>query len=109
MGLGESLHAGLPYVSSTKVNICVVATFGLFSDAGFTEDLVAEAARSQGRVLLAGLETLYGRRETLSPISLNALVRGRPPLATQLLDETFSSQCPQRTTNGVRREAGERF
>ena len=36
------------------------ATFGLFSGTGFTEDLVAEAARSHGRILLAGLKTLYG-------------------------------------------------
>jgi DNA-binding MarR family transcriptional regulator len=36
------------------------ATFGLFSGTGFTEDLVAEAARRRGRVLLVGLEALYG-------------------------------------------------
>jgi hypothetical protein len=38
------------------------ATFGLFSGAGFTEDLAAEAGRSDGRILLAGLDTLYGLR-----------------------------------------------
>jgi hypothetical protein len=36
------------------------ATFGLFSGTGFTEDLGAEAARSRGRILLVGLDTLYG-------------------------------------------------
>ena len=36
------------------------AKFGLFSAAGFTGEVVAEAARSRGRILLAGLGTLYG-------------------------------------------------
>ncbi len=36
------------------------ATFGLFSGTGFTEDLGAEAARSRGRILLVGLDMLYG-------------------------------------------------
>jgi DNA-binding MarR family transcriptional regulator len=36
------------------------AVFGLFSGAGFTDELMAEAAGSQGRILLAGLDTLYG-------------------------------------------------
>jgi uncharacterized protein len=35
------------------------ATSGLFSAAGFTEDLSTEARRSRGRILLAGLDTLY--------------------------------------------------
>ena len=38
------------------------ATFGLFSGAGFTEDLAAEAAHCNGRILLVGLDTLYGLR-----------------------------------------------
>ena len=41
------------------------ATFGLFSGAGFTEDLGAEATRSDGRIRLAGLDTLYGLRYPL--------------------------------------------
>lgn len=36
------------------------AVFGLFSGAGFTDELMAEAAGSHGRILLAGLNTLYG-------------------------------------------------
>ena len=36
------------------------ATFGIFSGAGFTQELIAEAARSRGRILLADLGTLYG-------------------------------------------------
>ncbi|MBR7836719.1 hypothetical protein KDL01_25790 [Actinospica durhamensis] len=36
------------------------ATLGLFSTSGFAPDLVAEAARSRGRVLLAGLGEIYG-------------------------------------------------
>jgi hypothetical protein len=36
------------------------AKFGLFSAAGFTDELVTEAARTGGRILLAGLGTLYG-------------------------------------------------
>lgn len=36
------------------------ATVGLFSGTGFTEDLVTRAAHSRGRILLAGLDTLYG-------------------------------------------------
>jgi uncharacterized protein len=36
------------------------AVLGFFSSTGFTEDLTAEAARPGGRVLLAGLDTLYG-------------------------------------------------
>jgi uncharacterized protein len=36
------------------------ATFGLFSRTGFTEELTAAAARSRGRILLAGFDTLYG-------------------------------------------------
>ncbi|MGH3198201.1 MAG: hypothetical protein ACRDNT_20310 [Streptosporangiaceae bacterium] len=39
------------------------ATFGLFSGTGFTEDLMAEAARSRGQTLLVGLKTLYGLRD----------------------------------------------
>jgi hypothetical protein len=39
----------------------IAAKFGLFSCTGFTEDLVAEAARRPGRILLIGLDTLYGR------------------------------------------------
>ncbi|MBO0803414.1 MAG: ATP-binding protein [Nocardiopsaceae bacterium] len=35
------------------------AVLGLFSGAGFTRDLEAEAARADGKVLLAGLRTLY--------------------------------------------------
>ena len=36
------------------------AILGLFSGTAFTEDLAAEAAQSRGRILLAGLDTLYG-------------------------------------------------
>lgn len=36
------------------------AVLGLFSSTGFTEDLAAEAARPGRRILLAGLDTLYG-------------------------------------------------
>ncbi len=36
------------------------AVFGLFSGAGFTGELTAQAAGSHGRILLAGLDTLYG-------------------------------------------------
>jgi hypothetical protein len=36
------------------------AVLGFFSSAGFTEDLTAEVARPGKRVLLAGLDTLYG-------------------------------------------------
>jgi hypothetical protein len=36
------------------------ATLGFFSAAGFTDDLKAEAESHPGRILLAGLETLYG-------------------------------------------------
>ena len=36
------------------------ATLGLFSASGFTDELTAEAATGQGRVLLADLDTLYG-------------------------------------------------
>jgi hypothetical protein len=36
------------------------ATFGFFSTAGFTDDLVTEAKRQGMRILLAGLDTLYG-------------------------------------------------
>jgi DNA-binding MarR family transcriptional regulator len=39
------------------------AKFGLFSAAGFTGEVVAEAARSRGRILLAGLGTLYGQHD----------------------------------------------
>lgn len=35
------------------------AVIGLFSSTGFTEDLIAEAARPGKRLLLAGLDTLY--------------------------------------------------
>jgi len=35
------------------------ATLGLFSAHGFTPELAAEAARSGGRVMLAGLDELY--------------------------------------------------
>jgi hypothetical protein len=37
------------------------AVFGLFSASGFTEELEAAAAASQGRILLANLDTLYGQ------------------------------------------------
>ncbi len=37
------------------------AVLGLFSATGFTEELRSEAARGQGRVLLASLELLYGQ------------------------------------------------
>jgi hypothetical protein len=37
------------------------ARLGLFSTTGFTDDLRAQAAKSGGRILLAGLEDLYGR------------------------------------------------
>ena len=40
------------------------AAFGLFSGTGFTEDLLAEAARRRGQILLVGLDTLYGRPGT---------------------------------------------
>lgn len=36
------------------------ATFGLFSGTGFTKELTAEAARSRDRILLVGLDALYG-------------------------------------------------
>lgn len=36
------------------------AVLGFFSSTGVTEDLAAEAMRRGGRVLLAGLDTLYG-------------------------------------------------
>jgi DNA-binding MarR family transcriptional regulator len=36
------------------------AVYGLFSTRGFTEELVEEARCSKGRVLLAGLDTIYG-------------------------------------------------
>ncbi len=36
------------------------AVLAVFSARGFTDDLAAEAARSRGRILLAGLEELYG-------------------------------------------------
>jgi len=38
------------------------AALGLFSASGFTEELEAEAASSRGKILLANLDTLYGRR-----------------------------------------------
>jgi uncharacterized protein len=38
----------------------VDAALGLFSVTGFTEELQAEAAGSQGKLLLAPLEILYG-------------------------------------------------
>jgi hypothetical protein len=37
------------------------AVFGLFSAAGFTEELTAEASASRGKVLLAALNKLYGQ------------------------------------------------
>ncbi len=37
------------------------AALGLFSASGFTDELRAEASASQGRILLAGLDTLYGQ------------------------------------------------
>ncbi|HTX29498.1 MAG TPA: hypothetical protein VME19_21030 [Streptosporangiaceae bacterium] len=37
------------------------AVLGLFSAAGFTEELQAEAAGSRGKILLAPLEMLYGQ------------------------------------------------
>ena len=37
------------------------AVFGLFSAAGFTEELTAEATASRGKVLLAALNKLYGQ------------------------------------------------
>ena len=37
------------------------AALGLFSTTGFTAELAAEATGSQGRVLLAPLEMLYGQ------------------------------------------------
>jgi hypothetical protein len=36
------------------------AVFGMFSTRGFTEELAEEARLSDGRLLLAGLDTLYG-------------------------------------------------
>jgi uncharacterized protein len=36
------------------------AVFGLFSAAGFTEELTAGAVAGRGKILLAGLDTLYG-------------------------------------------------
>jgi DNA-binding MarR family transcriptional regulator len=36
------------------------AVLGLFSASGFTADLTAEAVASRGKILLAGLDTLYG-------------------------------------------------
>jgi uncharacterized protein len=36
------------------------AVLGLFSGTGFTQELGAEAADSRGKILLAGLDTLYG-------------------------------------------------
>jgi uncharacterized protein len=36
------------------------ALLGLFSGTGFTQELGAEAADSRGKILLAGLDTLYG-------------------------------------------------
>jgi hypothetical protein len=36
------------------------AALGLFSSTGFTDDLTAEAIRSDGRLLLIGLDDLYG-------------------------------------------------
>lgn len=38
------------------------AVLGVFSKAGFTEELQAEAAASGGKILLAPLETLYGEQ-----------------------------------------------
>jgi uncharacterized protein len=37
------------------------AVFGLFSAAGFTDELAAEATASRGKVLLATLDELYGQ------------------------------------------------
>jgi hypothetical protein len=36
------------------------ATLGLFSAAGFTEELEAEATSSRGKIQLASLDMLYG-------------------------------------------------
>ena len=36
------------------------AAFGLFSATGFTDELAAEAAASEGKMLLATLDDLYG-------------------------------------------------
>jgi hypothetical protein len=41
------------------------ATICLFSGTGFTDDLAAEAARSHARILLVGLEFLYGIQHRL--------------------------------------------
>ena len=41
------------------------ATICLFSGTGFTDDLAAEAARSHARILLVGLEFLYGIQDRL--------------------------------------------
>jgi hypothetical protein len=35
--------------------------FGLFSAAGFTDDLTAEATASRGKILLAALDELYNQ------------------------------------------------
>lgn len=40
------------------------AVLGLFSTEGFTDDLAYEAARSRGRIVLAGLAQLYGTEPT---------------------------------------------
>jgi uncharacterized protein len=44
------------------------AVLGVFSTTGFSEELADEAANSQGKILLASLETLYGE-SVLSQIS----------------------------------------
>ena len=41
------------------------ATICLFSGTAFTDDLAAEAARSHARILLVGLEFLYGIQDRL--------------------------------------------
>lgn len=57
--------AGLNTLATYEVRLATTpsaATFGLFSGTGFTEDLAIKAARSRGRsrILLVGLDTLYG-------------------------------------------------
>ncbi len=43
------------------------AAFGLFSASGFTDELMANATASQGKLLLADLDILYDQRSLSSP------------------------------------------
>ena len=49
------------------------AYLGLFSTAGFTDELHAEAAKPGRRVLVAGLDRLYGQGSTVNVTTLSRL------------------------------------